>query len=247
MSDYLIEEYSKMIKCIDQSKIRTRNEKNKRLTMQFYSKGSDFERHGKKLMIVGRAVNGWDKECEWNQGYYANSSPIDLVSKAYEKSLINQLEWVGESWSPKNKFDDNGKRNYNTAKSPFWQLTKHILKNITPEKEWDENNWALRTIWSNLYKVAPAIGGNPNNTLCKLQLEFCKNILNYEINLNKPKYILFITGENWFNDFKDCLPITNEYNPVIQICKRPEFNSPVLMAEEICNEFLNNNNKNSNL
>ena len=233
MSNYLIEEYLNMIKFIDQSKYRTRNEENRRLAFQFYSKGNKYDG---RFMVVGRAVNGWSEECEWTHGEYSNSSPIDKVSKTYEKSLIDPLQWVHDFWGL-NGFDEKGVKKYNTAKSPFWQLTKKVLMKITPEDDWDEENWALRIIWSNLYKVAPSIGGNPNNTLCRYQLEFCKRILRKEIELNKPQYILFVTSENWFKDFTDCIPYSNEYSPKIYVSERPEFRSPSLMADLICNEF----------
>lgn len=233
MSNYIIEEYLNMIKFIDKSKYRTRNEKNKRLTFQFYSKGNKYDG---KFMVVGRAVNGWSKECEWIHGEYSDSSPREKVTEAYEKSLIDPLQWVYNSWG-ENGVDENGKKKYNTAKSPFWQLTKNVLMNLTPEDNWHEDSWALKIIWSNLYKVAPSSGGNPNNTLCSHQLDFCKRILRYEIEVNKPQYILFVTGENWFKDFFECITYSNEYRPKIYVSERPEFRSPSQMADIIYKGF----------
>lgn len=233
VSQYLIEQYFNMIKYVDKCNIKIRNEKNKKLTMQFYSKGKLYDG---KLMVVGRAVNGWDKECEWMHGEYTNSSPTNMIMTAYRKSLINPLQWVIDAWGA-NGLDEYGEKKYNTATSPFWQLTKNVLKQITPRNEWDEGNWALKIIWSNLYKVAPAIGGNPNDTLCKLQYEFCRDILEYEITQNKPEYILFVTGSDWFSGFEDSLKNRDNYNPKFLVCERPEFKSPSQMALEIYKQF----------
>lgn len=231
MSNYLIEEYSNMIKEIDKSNIKIRKDDKKKLCMQFYSKGNNFDGN---LMVVGRAVNGWDEEFHWIHGNYASSSPLDLVTKAYEKSLSDPLQWVMNFWRLNKEV--NGKRVYNTAKSSFWQLSRNVLKNITSD-EWKEDIWSTKLIWSNLYKIAPAIGGNPNNTLCKYQLEYCKRILEYEIDINRPQYILFVTGYNWYKDFEDCIPISNEYAPKIYVSERPEFRNINQMTEEIIRNF----------
>lgn len=231
MSNYLIEEYTNMIKEIDKSNIRIKKDTKKKLSMQFYSKGINFDGN---LMVVGRAVNGWDKEHGWNHGEFASSSPMKLVTEAYEKSLVDPLQWVINSWGH-NK-DVNGKL-YNTARSSFWQLSRRVLKNILPEDEWNDDTWSTKLIWSNLYKIAPTEGGNPNNTLCKYQLEYCKRILRHEISINKPKYIIFVTGYNWFKDFKDCVPASNDYAPRIYASDRPEFRNINQMAEGIINSF----------
>jgi len=46
-------------------------------------------------------------------------------------------------------------------------------------------------------------GGNPNYTLKMFQLNYCKEILRIEIELCKPRHIMFVTGEDWFNDVRD--------------------------------------------
>jgi predicted DNA-binding transcriptional regulator YafY len=51
--------------------------------------------------------------------------------------------------------------------------------------------------------------------LCKLQLEYCKNVLKYEIMTYKPKHILFVTGKDWFKDFEFLYELNlDEYNPI---------------------------------
>lgn len=56
-------------------------------------------------------------------------------------------------------------------------------------------------MWTNLYKVAPSEGQNPKTTLIKLQEEKCIEILRKEININKPKHILFLCGLDWLEPF----------------------------------------------
>ena len=100
MKNYLVEQYVNMISKIDSSPIRVRNEDNKRLTLQFFSKG---EKYDGNLMVVGRAVNGWDDECSWQHGIYRELSPIEMIIKAFQKSKDDPLKWVVGMWGNNEK------------------------------------------------------------------------------------------------------------------------------------------------
>ena len=227
MAEYLIDQYMKMIQYVDKSNIHKFNSKD--LTTQFFSKGSLYNG---KLMIVGRAVNGWSET--WQHGFFVQESPFKMVSEAYQRSLVEPLTWVNYFWG-RNEKDEKGNKCYNTAVSRFWQLAKELIYRLTPQEQLAENRWAETIVWSNLYKVAPNEGGNPNEPLCRAQLEYCRNILKHEIEITTPQYVLFVTDNDWFRDFKDIVDSTGcKY----QVCKRPERNSPSLMADEIIDRFL---------
>jgi uracil-DNA glycosylase len=54
--------------------------------------------------------------------------------------------------------------------------------------------WYHKIAWSNLYKVAPFRGGNPNSSLQRLQRKYCLDILKYEIEILKPEYVVMLTS-----------------------------------------------------
>jgi hypothetical protein len=74
-----------------------------------------------------------------------------------------------------------------------------------------EQTWSSRLIWSNLYKIAPAIGGNPNSRLKSLQFRLCLNLLDVEIRTFRPKNIVFATGD-WANTFVNDNPTFQSLN-----------------------------------
>ena len=136
-------------------------------------------------MIVGRAVNGWSET--WEHGFFVQESPFKMVSEAYQRSLVKPLTWVNYFWG-RNEKDEKGNKCYNTAVSRFWQLAKELIYRLTPQEQLVEKRWAETIVWSNLYKVAPNEGGNPNEPLCRAQLEYCRNILKHEIEITTPQY-----------------------------------------------------------
>lgn len=54
--------------------------------------------------------------------------------------------------------------------------------------------------WSNLYKMSPALGNNPTEKECKLQIEYASKLIDKEIEELKPKNVVFITGDTWIKD-----------------------------------------------
>lgn len=67
-------------------------------------------------------------------------------------------------------------------------------------------------VWSNLYKIAPEAGGNPNAALKKKQFEACRKMLVEEIRQFRPKKILFMTGHYWADPFLENSIFDREYN-----------------------------------
>jgi hypothetical protein len=137
-----------------------------------------------ELMWVGRAVNGWTEK-SWRPSELGRPENVDefvelIAASAVEPSSAAQpnpcpLRWVTERWGIK--------IDYNTKKSAFWRVAK---KTLLPTDEIDQF-WSSRLVWSNLYKIAPAVGGNPNGGLRDVQFPFCRDLLIKEIELFTPR------------------------------------------------------------
>lgn len=149
----------------------------------------------RELMVVGRAVNGWSGE------FY----PEDMISpnrrEDYAEAAYNHVRggtkcpmtWVTGCWSIKGK-------KYNSHKSAFWRVIRQVLIDLRLPGA-DGDTWPSLIVWSNLYKVSPAEGGNPSPRLRRIQCEGCRKLLKVELQQHKPKRLLFLTGWDWASKF----------------------------------------------
>ena len=151
-------------------------------------KGSKFNG---AIMVIGRAVNGWDNE--WYPRDAASSSGTERIIGKIAKSVDIPLSWVSKRWG-----HNNG--DYNTKKSAFWRTVRGVVSGLGLSGK-ESTDWPDCIVWSNLYKVAPKDGGNPSSRLCSLQEQYCKELLSAEIELYKPKRIIFSTGYDWAAPF----------------------------------------------
>lgn len=142
-----------------------------------------------ELMVVGRAVNGWEtKICPGE--LLDNEKRKEHLDSAYHiEEDVCPLSWVTNAW---------GGKQYNTKKSAFWRVIHKMLRELGIEHS--DENWPSYIVWSNLYKVAPYEGGNPSSQLINIQQVECASILKREVYLFQPKRILFLTGYDWAND-----------------------------------------------
>lgn len=156
------------------------------------------KKYNHKLMVVGRSLNGWERK--WK--------PNDLIDPISRKKVIDDIyldsqikadscpmSWISDQWGT------NKKGIYNTKKSAFFRVIHSLLLNIGVINS--DKDWASYLVWSNLYKVAPASGGNPSSKLARIQFPYCSEILRLEINLYQPRYVLFLTGKEWFDEFSE--------------------------------------------
>lgn len=135
-----------------------------------------------KLMIFGRAVNGWENN--WNN---TDQSLIPNILLGVDNDFQNgNLNWV--------KLQPVGK--YNPKKSSFWRMSNRLGEYFTGAKPGADG-----IVWSNLYKVANRTSGNPSNALKTAQLKFCQEIFFEEIAMRDPKLIVIFAGMNWAKDF----------------------------------------------
>ena len=154
------------------------------------AKGKDYSAQPMRLLLVGRAVNGWTS---------FDAHPNDDGQSFGEKALLEYrkdifADWLelkdGTLWS-KHSAD------YSLNKSAFWRTARAIwseLSGSAPEGRWVDN-----IAWSNLYKISPKASGNPSNRLCAQQAELCRDLLAKEITAFAPTHILLATGwDGWF-------------------------------------------------
>lgn len=152
------------------------------------------DRYDSELMIVGRAVNGWTKGInppELNS-QVSRKEYADTIYNTVTRSDGCPMKWVTECWG--------SQQDYNTKKSAFWRVTRSVVGELGIA-EIEQSNWPSYLVWSNLYKVAPEEGGNPNNTLCNVQFSGCCSLLELELFNYTPKRLLFLTGIGWAEPF----------------------------------------------
>ena len=184
-------------------------------------KGNKYDQNRIKFMLVGRAVNGWGEKRFYGELLSRDefvSSSIDNLNTE-EGTVSSQgndrFEWIGEAEeygaAPKNRYRKRIDQSETSIKETPYSLSRAIWS--YPKEVWCEltgyntNNawkdrWYENIVWSNLYKVAPTFGGNPDARLKKAQFKACCDLLVEEIEKFKPTHILFATGyDEWFDEF----------------------------------------------
>lgn len=160
----------------------------------FLSMTGHLYRH--ELMVIGRAVNGWVEGIHPRNLCNPFSSSAQYAEKIFDSAIGDQnrcpMLWVTDLWGA-----DRAGKKYNTAKSAFWRVIREVVSQLNIANI-NNDNWPSHLVWSNLYKIAPAKGGNPGDKLCDLQLDDCVELLRMEITNYQPKRILFLIGiDQW--------------------------------------------------
>lgn len=146
------------------------------------------------LMVIGRAVNGWTEGVTPDQ----LRAPAEaeryarLVQESVSGNGMCPMRWVTERWG--------AGKDYNTKRSAFWRCIRCVVQGLGLADVKDKG-WPSRLVWSNLYKVSPAGGGNPAKVLCEIQLDGCAELLKLEFRTYRPSRVLFLTGLDWSAPF----------------------------------------------
>jgi hypothetical protein len=153
--------------------------------------GGNFN-HG--LMVVGRAVNGWTEG--WLPRDLIDAGRVERVGQKTLESVTRSdgcpMTWVTECWGNND--------NYNTRRSAFWRVIRRTIAGLGLA-DVDTDDWPSVLVWSKLYKIAPAVGGNPSSALCDMQGAHCTRLLRAEIEAYRPQRLLFLTGIGWAEPF----------------------------------------------
>lgn len=178
--------------------------------------GQNFN-NGRKILIVGKCVNGWRKGIEEKElrNAAARTDFINLIFNPNnglpENEQIvnnpNQMRWIVNYWDNPN---ENG---YKTKRSQYWHFIKNIVNNVEPNS--NDENWVDYIAITDLYKFAPK-EGNPSSKQKNSQLEICKKILLEEIDFIQPNIVIFLTTESWAEPFlqniREHYAVNNEYS-----------------------------------
>lgn len=156
----------------------------------------DLDHQQKRFMLIGRACNGWDDfslnldDCD----EYSNIADIEFYDR-------NRWGWIKE-YRGALYSGHTDPPTYCVSQKPFWDYSKSIWQCISGKQA--KGKWMEDIAWSNLYKVSPAVSGNPEEEYKQVELDTCKKILIRELELIKPTHIFMPVGYyGWFEDFKD--------------------------------------------
>ena len=150
----------------------------------FHQAGKKFSNtNDRRILFVGKANNGWITDCRDVDFLFKLSNPDRIVNRD------DEMEWIEK------QYGEHEKKFYNTKKSAFYRLMKNISVSLL-----EKSDWYHYVAWTNLYKIAPWEGGNPNNRLKKMQVNTCIKILEKEFELLNPSIIIFLTS-GWENKF----------------------------------------------
>lgn len=205
-------------------------------------KGCKFdEQRDCRFMLIGRAINGWDEARVYDDGLskseFVSSSMKNLFNDAstHLPNREDRFDWISEiaeeGIAPTNQYrtgidfsEELIVEEPYYLSMPLWNYSMEVWCKLTgnPVNTAWTNKWYEKIVWSNLYKVAPTMGGNPDEGLKKLQGEACRKLLKAEIEEFKPTHILFVTGYNaWFENF------SNLFDENIPFERKPEYNNYV--------------------
>lgn len=147
------------------------------------------------LMVVGRAVNGWSNcwLADDLHGEYIDTLVDAALRDSTPTSDHDPMSWITDQWGSRER--------YNSRRSAFWRTVRRVALGFSDRQESDERQWASRLTWTNLYKVAPAGGGNPRHRLQDAQRRACIQTLEAEVRLWNPSHLLFLTGRSWCERF----------------------------------------------
>ena len=248
----MIDEYRELVK-----KANEINKKaNDKVVVSRYLRGDKYENSAIKLLVIGRAINGWSND-------FIVDNADELLSM-WEKQERGELDCLA-----KTRFLDKGKtpisleetkglewvktyiksnKNYccTETQSRFWSVIKATTEALY-QNNLKKGEWTKHIAWTNLAKLAPVSGGNPKGENWRIQKGLAPKILKKELEELKPTHILVIAKTNqktepqddiWVSPFYDVLNEYKERNNIkIAYMYRPEFKGKKEYLKEVYRTF----------
>lgn len=156
---------------------------------------------GEGLMVIGRAVNGWEpiESNWWEPGEAGATGKRQEIIERVRSLAIEDTSWVTRERTSSN--------DYNPNKSAFWRVIRQTVANTYPMNELEQREWSGAICWSNLCKLSPAEKGNPPGWLRDVQLKHCIELLRIELQSLKPARVLVLAGKDWYETFMSKLGV----------------------------------------
>lgn len=148
--------------------------------------GKQADQGSVKLMIVGRAVNGWEVD-------FGDCSSLEATVRSVMHQENHLDEFAGQSIE-----QENGTI-YHYARFGFICLMRKMVGAFHGTEE----NWQQRLIWSNLFKVALRGGDNPSILMVREDMPLYWDILAQEMMMYHPDLVLFATDVGDFDRYED--------------------------------------------
>ena len=146
--------------------------------------GEDFYKE-RNLIVYGQATNGSSPKFR-----IPLNEPIQaerLVAEAIDYSRDGEkcpLEWINEDWT---------NNEYGLSSSFFWNVTYKLAKSFYNRTDADWNNIIA---WSNIMKIAPSAGGNPDAVVMQAQRKMASRLFLKELEDLKPRNAVLLTNLN---------------------------------------------------
>lgn len=172
-----------------------------------------------RFMLIGRAVNSWTEyKCvdEGRDSFIAASmrnlrneeNALDPDCKNEHRGK-DRFEWIKtnkntavNAYRPNiDNMNFELDKPYRVSASALWSYPKEVWSRLYGKTQNWEERWFENIVWSNLYKIAPEKGKNPDEDDQLIQREACIELLNEEIQYFKPTHILVVSGYDWFECF----------------------------------------------
>lgn len=165
------------------------------------------------LMVVGRAVNGWTEGIR--PDHLCASDEVSRYARLVQQSVAGSgecpMRWVTDSWG--------ATEGYNTRRSAFWRCIRSVVQRLNIA-EVEGADWSSHLVWSNLYKISPAGGGNPDGLLCDIQFGGCSELFDVELRTYRPSMVLFLTGDDWATSFLQAVNLREARLSYVSQCGR---------------------------
>lgn len=141
------------------------------------------------FVIYGQALNG-----SWQPTFRPGDEigpemgdAARVYSNTMDEGQKNPLDWVNQLW---------GKM----SKSFFWQVSYKLVCDYHHGNR-EDTGWSEKLVWSNLMKISPVKGGNPDNTEYEAHIEEALSLFRAELNELQPRYAVFLTNWDWAEPF----------------------------------------------
>lgn len=199
---------------------------NKELVAFYPMKGRSYDH---RLMIVGRALNGW--KTVLNRSGTPTADIPDLFEKIKRNGqeimvLDEQLDWVMKSWV--------SRQGYSTKQSAFWRVVQKLVHKVYGKEVLD---WNHRIVWSNIYKISKR-KGNPGKRLQSVLKEKSREMLLEEIRQLKPEVVIFLCGYKWVLKLFEPTALialehqhSKQYVEFVGALKVPELSCKIVVAQ----------------